>query len=400
MKFRKYRLEDVCNLQIGKTPRREIKDYWGKGYSWVSISDMKSTIINTTKEEITEIAINECGCKLIPKGTVLLSFKLSIGKLAYAGKDLFTNEAIVALGIKDSRILHQDYLYYVLKSIPLIGSNNAAMGSTLNKESLRILRLPIPEDISDQLHIANILTKAENLIAKRKESIRLLDVFLKNTFLEIFGDPVKNEKRWEQDKVIQYADCIVPGRDKPKSFSGNIPWFTTEDLIHKSFVLKSNKGLGLSQNEIKQVRARVIPAGSVLMTCVGDLGVLSICEGDCVVNQQLHTFQCKIGMNNIFLMYVLSFQIKFMYKTASTTTVAYMNKTICNSIPAIKPPIELQTRFAKIVEKTETLKAQYQQSLVELENLYGSLSQRAFKGELKAKEENLMMAAEPEVKYK
>jgi len=117
------------------------------------------------------------------------------------------------------------------------------------------------------------------------------------------------------------------------------------------------------------------------------------------VNQQLHTFQCKIGMNNIFLMYALSFQIKFMYKNASTTTVAYMNKTLCNSIPVIRPAIELQNHFAQIVEKTEALKTQYQQSLLELENLYGSLSQKAFKGELSFKDEKLMMAAEPEERY-
>ena len=71
-----------------------------------------------------------------------------------------------------------------------------------------------------------------------------------------------------------------------------------------------------------------------------------------------------------------------MYKKATSTTVPYMNKTTCNSIPVIKPPIELQTQFAQIVEKTEALKTQYQQSLQELEKLYGSLSQKAFKGEL------------------
>src|ERR1700761_7243955 len=101
MKFQKYRLEEVCTIQIGKTPRREVSKYWGKGYSWVSISDMKAKFITSTKEEITETAIRECGCKLIPKGTLLLSFKLSIGKLAFAGKNLFTNEAIVGLQIKD-----------------------------------------------------------------------------------------------------------------------------------------------------------------------------------------------------------------------------------------------------------------------------------------------------------
>ena len=69
-------------------------------------------------------------------------------------------------------------------------------------------------------------------------------------------------------------------------------------------------------------------------------------------------------------------------------------------IKMIKPPIELQTQFAQIVEKTDALKTQYQQSLQELENMYGSLSQKAFKGELSVKENNLMMAAEPNIEYK
>lgn len=239
--------------------------------------------------------------------------------------------------------------------------------------------------LPDQLYIANLLSKAENLIAQRKESIRLLDEFLKSTFLEMFGDPVRNEKGWEKDKVISYTDCIVPGRDKPKSFTGNTPWFTTEDLNHKGYVTKSKKELGLSAEEINEVRARVIPAGSVLMTCVGDLGVISVCKEDCVVNQQLHAFICKEEINNLFLMYSLSFQKNLMYKKATSTTVPYMNKTTCNSIPVVKPPIELQTQFAQIVEKTEALKTQYQQSLQELENLFGSLSQKAFRGELEIK---------------
>lgn len=261
----------------------------------------------------------------------------------------------------------------------------------ISRKALDDLQVPVIS-MNDQLQIAHILSKAENLIAQRKESIRLLDEFLKSTFLEMFGDPVRNEKRWEKDKVISYTNCIVPGRDKPKSFSGNIPWFTTDDLIHKGYVKKSKKGLGLTNVEIKNVRARVIPTGSVLLTCVGDLGIISICKEDCVVNQQLHAFICKAEINNIFLMYSLSFQKNFMFKNAKSTTVPYMNKTTCNSIPVIKPPLSLQTQFAQIVEKTEALKAQYQQSLQELENLYGSLSQRAFRGELGTSEEKPTVA--------
>lgn len=215
---------------------------------------------------------------------------------------------------------------------------------------------------------------------------------------------MRNEKGWIKSKIIDFADCIVPGRDKPKSFTGDTPWITTDDLIHLGFTTLSKKSLGLSFEEINEVRARVIPANSILITCVGDLGVVSINSNATVVNQQLHSFQCKTELNNIFAMYSLSFEKGFMYKNASITTVPYMNKAICNSIPVIVPPLKLQTQFAHIVEKTEALKVHYQTSLHELENLFGSLSQRAFKGELVPLHEGvgggeLAMAAEPRVKY-
>lgn len=380
MKFEK--LENLAKIQIGKTPKRAEPEYWGKGFPWVSISDLQSEVIENTKEEITEKAIKECGCKLIPKGTLIMSFKLSVGKLAFAGKDLYTNEAICGFFIKESETLDSKYFYYALKNTRFTGSNTAVMGNTLNTDSLNNLKIPYTSDLQEQKHIAAVLSKAETLIAERKQSIQLLDEYLKSTFLEMFGDPVKNEKGWEKNKVIQYVDCIVPGRDKPKSFTGNIPWIRTEDLVNKGYVYNSLDGIGLTKEEINEVNGKIIPKDSVIMTCVGKLNVISINKVDCIINQQLHSFQCHKDMNNLFLMYSLSFQEKFMYQNASTTTVPYMNKTICNSIPTINPPIKLQTQFAQIVEKTEALKAQYKKHLQELEQLYGALSQRAFRGGL------------------
>ncbi len=375
-------LSALCGINLGSTPSRSNSEYWGKGYPWVSISDLKGKYISKTKEEITDIALAETNCKIVKKGTLLMSFKLSIGKLAFAEKDLFTNEAIVALPIKDESELLKEYLYYVLKSIPLVGGNQAAMGQTLNKQSLSVLQIPIPPTLDDQKRIAKVLSQCEVLIQKRRECINLLDDLLKSKFFEMFGDPRTNSKEWEIDSVITYADCIVPARDKPKSFTGSIPWVTTVDLLHLGKTIKSKQDIGITEDEISQAGARIIPKESVIMTCAGDLGVVSIAESNMVINQQLHAFQCKEKINNIFLMYVLSFQKQYMYKVASKTTVPYMNKTNCNSIPVIKPPIDFQIEFATAYENINIIKKQTLESLKELENLYGSISQRAFNGEL------------------
>ena len=82
----------------------------------------------------------------------------------------------------------------------------------------------------------------------------------------MFGDPVRNEKGWENKKAIDYADCIVPGRDKPKNFSGDMPWVTTGDLVNLSYTYKSQQDVGLTYDEIDEVRARIIPMGSILQS--------------------------------------------------------------------------------------------------------------------------------------
>ncbi|BBE20040.1 type I restriction-modification system, specificity subunit S [Aquipluma nitroreducens] len=413
MKFRKYKLEDVCNIQIGKTPRREVKEYWGKGYSWVSISDLKSRIITTTKEEITESAIKECGCKLIPKGTILMSFKLSIGKLAFAGKDLYTNEAIVGLEIKDKKLLHPDYLLYVLKIIPLVGSNNAAMGATLNKESLKILQLPIPS-LSDQLHIANLLSKAENLITQRKQSIALLDEFLKSTFLEMFGDPVRNEKGWGKNTLNTVINGIDSGwspvcLNKPRNNESEWAILKLSAVTYRKFNPLENKLLDQSIS----IKKGIVPqSGDLLFSrkntyqLVGAAAFVFEDHKRLLLPDTIFRINYKKDkIDGLYLWFLLNdFTFRNVIQSLASGASGSMpniSKEKLNRLKISIPPIKLQTQFAQIVEKTEALKVQYQSSLQELENLYGSLSQRAFRGELTLNqaEQQVLMAAEPEAKY-
>ncbi|MGV1059882.1 restriction endonuclease subunit S [Clostridium perfringens] len=174
---------------------------------------------------------------------------------------------------------------------------------------------------------------------------------------------------------------MVPGRDKPKSFTGNTPWITIEDLEVNSITYKSKSNLALTDDEINEVKRKKVPKNSVLMNCFGNLGICSIAGKEMIINQQLHSFQCK-DINNFFLMNYLGFRKDYMIFQASSTTVLYMNKTACNSIPVYLPPIELQNQFADFVKQVEKLKFEMEKSLKELEYNFNSLMQKAFKGEL------------------
>jgi type I restriction enzyme, S subunit len=384
MNWKKVKLGEICEINMGKTPSRANPKYWGEGNNWVSIADLSSTknecFIKKTKEQITDLAVKESGIKVVPSNTLLYSFKLSIGKVAITQTPLFTNEAIVALPIKVKDELDVKYLYHAIQRVNLDGvGDKAVMGITLNKEKLKVLEIPLP-DLATQKHIAEVLDKADALRQQNRQLLANYDELLQSTFIELFGDPVKNPKGWEVKPVIDTCEgCIVPGRDKPKSFTGNIPWITTDDLIHLWATEKSNKNLGLSEIELKEVKARRIPKDSVIMTCVGDLGIVSVAKKELVMNQQLHAFICGDKIDKYFLAYSLSHRTDFMYKMASTTTVPYMNKTVCNSIPIPTPPLPLQQHFAKIVEQIEAQKAQAQAALAESEALFEGLLAGYFK---------------------
>lgn len=146
-KYELVKLGEVCEVLIGGTPSRANTSYFQGNNLWVSIAEMNGQVILDTKEKITNEAIKNSNVKLIPKGTTLLSFKLSIGKTALAGKDLYTNEAIAGLIPKNREQIIDKYLLYFFQSKILnlnsIRGNNA-FGKSLNSKILKEIFIPLP----------------------------------------------------------------------------------------------------------------------------------------------------------------------------------------------------------------------------------------------------------------
>ena len=242
---------------------------------------------------------------------------------------------------------------------------------------LKEIELQLPS-IENQVIIAEKLDKLKILIKKKNRLILFLDEIVKSRFIEMFGDPNASRTKYKLVPIHMVTDCMVPGRDKPKSFTGEIPWITINDLNINGYTNKSKLGLGLTIDEVKEVNRKCVPQGSVLMSCVGNLGLCSIASVDVVINQQLHSYQCNEFINNLYLMYYLSFKNTYMNKIASSTTVLYMNKNACNNIPVLLPPIELQISFAKYLNQINKLKSDVQKSIDETQLLMDSLMQEYF----------------------
>ena len=150
------KLGEVCDISIGKTPARGNEKFWDKKKEtnnvWLSIRDLN----NTKKKEVFDSReyISDSGaklCKKVKRGILLASFKLTLGRLAFAGKDLYTNEAIAALEIKNSKELNKEYLYYYLTFFDWDAETKGDIkvkGKTLNKAKLKEIKVffpPLPE---------------------------------------------------------------------------------------------------------------------------------------------------------------------------------------------------------------------------------------------------------------
>ncbi len=275
--MRHKKLSELLDISIGRTPSRNEPAYWGKGHRWVSIRDLNAKTVTETKEQITDLAMKEARCKIVKKGTLLFSFKLTIGKMAFAGCDLFTNEAIAAFSIKDEGKLDSEFLYYALQSATFGGSNQAVMGKTLNSKSLAEIEIPFPS-IGDQKRIAHMLGKVEGLIAQRKQHLQQLDDLLKSVFLDMFGDPVQNQKEWDK-APLEKLGSVNRGiskhrpRNDPKLLGGKYPLIQTSEVSNAGTYIKT---YSQTYSDIGFSQSKQWPVGTLCITSAANIAQTGI----------------------------------------------------------------------------------------------------------------------------
>ena len=363
-KWEKVRLGEIFELQMGKTPSRNKENYWRHGEnSWISISDMKNEekYICDTKEKITDLAVEESKIKVIPKDTVIMSFKLSIGKLAITSKDMFTNEAIMAFFPKDKVEIDNNYLFYSLKKVNWTeGTNKAVKGLTLNKPLIASKEILLPS-IQIQKEIAKRLDIVMEILKAKRKILLQLDELSKCLFIKMFGDPILNEKKWRKKQLQEECEIITgntPSR-KEKNYYGNyIEWIKSDNIVPFNIYPTKAKEF-LSENGVK--RGRKIEKNNILMTCiagsVNSIGNISITDRDVSFNQQINGI--RVQENNVWFMFK-QFELskKYIQSSITMSLKGILSKSKLSELYFIFPPIELQNQFAervKMIEKSKFL---------------------------------------------
>lgn len=378
------KLKEVFILQMGKTPARANETYWtDDGNKWVSISDLSTygKYVGDTKEQITDLAVQESGIKIVPQKTVLMSFKLSLGKTAITTEPIYTNEAIMAFIPTGKYDILPDYFYYLFSGYDWSkGTNRAVMGTTLNKATLGEIVVKVPP-LETQRQIAATLDKVTALIDKHKRQLKLLDELVKSRFVELFGNPVKNDMGWESKPLNDVCDGIGDGLHGTPEYddNGGYPFINGNNLIDGEIIITPATKM-VSEETYKKHLIEVSP-NAILISINGTLGKLAFYNGEQVMLGKSACYcNLKPSVNKMFVYGVMRSDAfaEFLDSSSTKSTIKNVGLKAMREYRLILPPTELQEQFAKFVEQTDKSKQSVQQSLEKLETLKKSLMQEYF----------------------
>ena len=361
----KIKLRQAFDLQMGKTPARNRPDYWNGDHKWISIADIGNAgkFLTKTKESITEAGIDGSGIKVVPQGTVIMSFKLSIGKTAITSEDMYTNEAIMAFIDNGKFAIDTDYLYHLCCGTNwTAGTNKAVMGLTLNKATLLEKEIPLP-DINEQHEIATKLDKIDAIIAERQQQLELIDQAVKSRFIELFGDCdlTHPQESWVTIKEIgSVVGGATPKTDHDEYWGGSYRWITPAELDADSgYIYDSVRKL--TKAGVESCSLQEMPVGTVILSSRAPIGKVAIAGNTFYCNQGFKNIICKEGITPRYLYTVLLLNVEYLNSLGRGATFKEISKGIVESIRIPVPSMELQEQFAAFVEQTD--KSKYYSSL-------------------------------------
>ncbi len=384
----KIKLKDAFDLQIGRTPARSNAANWNGQYKWISITDLGTAgkYISTTKEKITDKGIDESGIKIVPKGTVVMSFKLSIGKTAITTEDMYTNEAIVAFNVRESIQVDSSYLYYLCCGNDWgEGTNKAVMGLTLNKATLSEKEIELPE-IMIQREVAKKLDKLDKIIIQRKKQLQKLDELIQARFVEMFGDINVNPLGWDTYNLDECFEIASSKRIlKSEWKTEGIPFLRVRDVVQLVTTGKIDNDFFVSEEFYATLKdSDGIPKqGDVLVSATSTLGkcyIVKSGERFYFKDADVLRFRSKKNINPVFFVEQMKTQYieKQIARTLGVTTVAHFTIKAAKTINMRLPDIDLQNQFADFVNQVNKSKVEIQQALEKTQLLFDSLMQQYF----------------------
>jgi type I restriction enzyme, S subunit len=398
---------DLCRIEIGGTPPRSTSNFWDETKSttnvWLSIADMPKSLharISTSAEHLSDEGAKRV--KIVKAGTPLVSFKLTLGRLAYADTDLRTNEAIAALALIHDSLLSKEYLYWYLTFFDwqkAAEGEDKIKGKTLNKAKLAVLPVLVPPFL-EQKRIVAILDEAFEAMATIAANV---ETNLKNAreLFDSYRDAVfaTMGEGWDESKLDQLIEI-------KHGFAFKSEYFTSEGryvLLTPGNVFE--EGGYRDRGEKQKYYIGEIPHGFILkkgdfliaMTeqAAGLLGSPVIVPDDdrFLHNQRLGLVQVKPGAQWSNQFFFHAFNTKdFRNAAHDSGTGVKVRHTSPKKLGEIEVRyaglLDEQDKVARrlddLLDRTQRLEEKYRLKLSQIDELKRSILQKAFSGELTA----------------
>jgi len=381
----KKRLGDICEIVTGATPKTNIKEFWDGDINWITPAELTEDtyIINESLRKITTEGVEKTGLKSFPKGTVILSSRAPIGKVAIAGCEMYCNQGFKNLVC--SKQINNRFLYWYLKGHKEY-LNSLGRGATFKEISKAIvenIEICLPT-LEKQEKYADILEQCNGIIQIKKGQLRKLDTLVKSRFAEMFGDPIRNPKGW---KVVTIGDIVTEvryGTSKPAVEGGKYPYLRMNNLTADGHLdLNDLKYIDISDDEVEKC---VVRKGDVLFNRTNSIDLVGkTAVFDLPDDMVIAGYIIRVRLNEKILPEVLSQYmnleaLKDILRSMAKGAVnqANINAQELQSIRIYVPDIELQKQFVEMKDQVDKSKSKIQKSLEETQLLFDSLMQKYF----------------------
>jgi type I restriction enzyme S subunit len=380
------KLGDVCTttqgVQITKADTQDIE--FEGGYRYLYIADFMSD------KKLSFVADNY-DHKKVTKNDLVMANTGSPGRV-FKGKSGILSNNLFKISF-DNALVDRDYLYLILSSVIFQNTLQTQMKGGIQKhlghQTISRQEIPLPP-LAEQKRIAAILDKADAIRRKRQQAIQLADDFLRAVFVDMFGDPLANSKKWDVEALGKLTTKITDGKHgdcEDESDSGYY-FISAKDVNHG--IINYQNTRQINKKEFDEVHRRTdLQSGDIVMVNTGaTIGRVAIVRDD--ERNPRTTFQKSVAiiklekklLNPTFLKFIFLLRIKDFASVGSGSAIKNLLLSKMREFPIIVPPIELQKSFEKIVLQME------QASMIKVEctefqqALFNSLSQKAFAGEL------------------
>ena len=387
VEMEKYKLGDICEIVSGSTPKTNIDEYWEGTIKWITPAELNDDtyIITDSVRKITELAVKKTGLKSFPEGTVILSSRAPIGKVAIAGCEMYCNQGFKNLIC--SKKINNKYLYWFLKGNTVF-LNSLGRGATfkeLSKSIVSKIEINLP-DIVYQKKAVETLEKVSEIIALRKRELSSLDDLIKARFVEMFGDPATNPMRWSETTIGDECFYIKDGPHKSLpdigKENGGHPFISVRNIVNGYIDFSTARYISDEDyaNAIKKCHPE---KGDMLYSKGGTTGIAKLIDIDEEFANWVHVAVLKFDkskLNGIFFENMLNGD--YCFEQSQRLTKGIANRDLVLSamaqIKMYRPPMEIQKQFADFVNQVDKSKVAIQKALDKTQMLFDSLMQEYF----------------------